>query len=90
MTNNNNNGLNNLLNKISEYKGFIIKFIALMFHDNIIPKNISEDWHGIEIVIFIVLIIMLLGSFIKIMLSLILDIIESSKMLLKQCIKRSK
>jgi len=62
--NTNETGLDKLLGELSNYKGFIIKFTALMFHDDILPKDVNGDHiHPIEVVVFWFLVVLFIKVF---------------------------
>lgn len=63
MSGSKNNGFSKLLDEFTNYKGFVIKFIAIAFHDNIIPVGDNGDHiHLIEHVVFWFLIILLVPT----------------------------
>lgn len=75
--NQNNSGLDKMFGQLAEYKGFIIKFVALMFHDEMIPAEVGgKHIHFIEFWVLIFLTILLAISIVKIGVSIIRDIYE--------------
>jgi len=69
------NGRDEFLEKLAMYKGFLIKYVALIFHDDIMPKEITgEHYHLIERFVFWFLVLPLFLSFLKIVILSITDI----------------
>jgi len=59
------------------YKGFIIKYVAFIFHDDIIPsEHANGHFHWLEIALTIILSILLIVSFVKILVSSITEFIR--------------
>ena len=80
---NNNQGLDKLLGELSVYKGFIIKFTALIFHDDIISDNGQNGAtvHIIEHFVFWVLAALLPFSVVKVFIKSCNDV----SILLEKC-----
>ncbi len=65
-------GLDKFLGELSEYKAFAIKFVALIFHDDIMPEpNGINTYHPFEEFLFYALLIALSLSYIRIVISAI-------------------
>ncbi|MYK25305.1 hypothetical protein F4054_23935 [Candidatus Poribacteria bacterium] len=72
---NKNGARDQFLEKVTMYKGFIVKYLAFMFHDDIFPKEMGgKHYHNLELIVGIFLGILLVINFVKIVLSSITEI----------------
>ena len=67
-TENGTNGLDKFLGELSEYKAFAIKFLALIFHDDIMHEPTGTNtYHNYEVALFWILIALLTPNLIRIL-----------------------
>ena len=74
---NKNGARDQFLEKVTMYKGFVIKYLAFMFHDDIFPKEPSgEHYQNIEIWVGRFLIVLLAINFAKIVVSSVTEFLS--------------